>query len=270
LEHFQVVHHSNRFSSSVNDKDFQIVREFLQEPIDSDVRIRLSVFGLRRRCIFGLWITGSIHIPASVHEITRLGQGRSGTASVIADAWNPFFRVSDSFLVDMRESSLVLYFGNDLEVTISADIGREFSFFVAAVTEANISVLPIIVSLQKQYRLDAFETTRVSFLETQLSAAAQFILSRLLAVPPFSLLPNLPAGEVAGDLIPLPGFAVYAFPHYADSATPAILCWTGNFCDVSWVHQCTMDNRPDGGNVLLASPSSQGRCTTSGKRWWSG
>jgi hypothetical protein len=138
-----------------------------------------------------------------------------------------------TFILWQASEWLVRLLSNDARL---AGADESFQFFVLAVCEAKLFEFPAILDALEQLTLDDLKTSRVTFLITQLRIAHTFIESRMIGVPAVFLfpfvdhrLPNL--SLISTDAIELRGFAVFAFPLFANCAIPAGVCCTGKHSD---------------------------------------
>ncbi|KAH0795263.1 hypothetical protein GPJ56_000712 [Histomonas meleagridis] len=114
---------------------------------------------------------------------------------------------------------------------IGAD--ESFQFFVAALSEARIYILPSIIFILENYSINSLKTSKTNFLVTQLGISYEFIQTRPLRVPPYLLFP-FKSSEIediileSEEEIELPGFEVYAFPSFLSNPFPALIYYTGD------------------------------------------
>jgi hypothetical protein len=136
-----------------------------------------------------------------------------------------------------------------------------FQFFVGVLADAKLYALPSIVKVIDGFLIDDLKAGQFTFVISQLKAAMQFIQLQQLRIPPTILLPFPVSGFQQAPPIPFPGFATFAFPLFAESATSAAVAFSGRRADVSLLFPCGADHVPAAiaGNRLLATlPTTQG------------
>ena len=143
-----------------------------------------------------------------------------------------------SLLKAMEYLNLILSFNG--KNNIGAD--ESFQFFVAAISEAQLHILPSLIFLLENFVLNELKTAKINFLITQLQVSHSFIQTRPIPVPPYLLFPfnksKISDIELKSEEpIDLYGFEVYAFPSYLDKPFPALIYYTGDMSKCIPVYQ---------------------------------
>lgn len=143
----------------------------------------------------------------------------------------------------------------DKDRSVGSD--ESFPFFVAVLADARFFLFTSLLTRMNTLMPTDFLSSRFVFLQKKLQIAHDFIISRVVKVPPFVLLPFDSIEHISGikrvhktDLnsnknddykVAIDSFLVYVYPKYMNTAFPSIVQYTGDNRNISILYKYEFD-----------------------------